>query len=617
MKQRGQFTAFAVFAEILRRRTFHEACAATKKTAVVLLCAQMALCFAEPVWAQRRDAEPEVNPQFSQQDQSAQQQADSMEGSPVGSAQFQGSSQSSYSSAPPPSIEVGQQLPASEPAPSKSVSPLDKMVSVRLKGAPLATFLQTISAQSNVNFIITEGLENRTVTVFLQKVTVREALQVLLELKGLTYQQVGHSNTYIVMPRSKTIPNLITRIYALSYIPLIPIESIQAEQASITPGASGGGMMGSSMGGQSGGSSMSGGSSNLGNTSTASEGCSGSSKGQGGQQQSANIPILGIICSVLSPAGHVEVDPRTNSLIVTDIPEVFPQIDQIISALDKKTRQVMIEAQIVEIDSDKENDLGVSWGGSNGELASFTGGQRDTSFPMVLPSNLSAVRFLDPVANVISSLGTASAASTSNSSSGSSSLLSTPLLGSNVMTSVLNLTSLQVILRALVSHSEARFLGKPKILTLNNKPAIIQTVDDQAIFVPPNPTGVSGATVVPVTPERVSTGLTLVVTPQINTGGYITMSIKPIFTNVQSSALSSATQPVYDPITRSASTMVRVKNAQTLVVGGLLQSTENKTVRKVPFLGYIPLIGWLFTDTSSSRINSDLVIFITPTIVSD
>jgi len=592
MKQRGQFTAFAVFTEIFKRRTFHRAYAAAKKTAVVLLCAQTALCLAEPAWAQRRDAEPEVNPQFSQQDQSAQQQANSMEGTPVGSSQFQGA------------------------APSKSVSPLDKVVSVRLRGAPLATFLQTISAQSNVNFIITEGLESRTVTVFLQKVTVREALQVLLELKGLTYQQVGHSNTYIVMPRSKTIPNLITRIYALSYIPLIPIESIQSEQASITPGASGSGMMGGGMSGQSSGSSGS--SSNSGNTSATQEGCSGSRQGQGGeqQQQSSKIPILGIICSVLSPAGHAEVDPRTNSLIVTDIPEVFPQVDQIISALDKKTRQVMIEAQIVEIDSDKENDLGVSWGGSNGELASFTGGQRDTSFPMVLPSNLSAVRFLDPVVNVISTLGTQSAASTSNGSSGSS-LLNTPLLGSNVMTSVLNLTSLQVILRALVSHSEARFLGKPKILTLNNKPAIIQTVDDQAIFVPPNPTGVSGATVVPVTPERVSTGLTLVVTPQINTGGYITMSVKPIFTNVQSSALSSALQPVYDPITRSASTMVRVKNGQTLVVGGLLQSTENKTVRKVPFLGYIPLIGWLFTDTSSSRINSDLVIFITPTIVSD
>ncbi|MDE2314046.1 MAG: hypothetical protein KGL04_07720, partial [Elusimicrobia bacterium] len=356
---------------------------------MILLCAQTVLAFAAPAWAQRRDAEPEINPQFSQQDQNAQQQADSMEGSPVGGQQLPGSSASAYSSAPPPSIQVGQELSAGSPEPAKPVSPLDKIVSVRLKGAPLATFLQTISAQANVNFIITEGLESRTVTVFLQKVSVREALQVLLELKGLTYQQVGHSNTYIVMPRSKSVPNLITRIYTLSYIPLIPIESIGAEEASITPGATEGGMSGGASSGQGGGSSSSRSSSRSGNASMASEGCSGSKQGAGaGQQgQQSSIPILGIVCSVLSQSGHVEVDPRTNSLIVTDIPEVFPQVEQIINALDKKTSQVMIEAQIVEIDSNKENDLGISWGGSNGELASFTGGERDTSFPMVLPSN--------------------------------------------------------------------------------------------------------------------------------------------------------------------------------------------------------------------------------------
>ena len=63
--------------------------------------------------------------------------------------------------------------------------------------------------------------------------------------------------------------------------------------------------------------------------------------------------------------------------------------------------------------------------------------------------------------------------------------------------------------------------------------------------------------------------------------------------------------------------MVRVKNGQTLVLGGLLESRETKSVRKVPFLGYIPLIGWLFTSVSNQRNNTDLVIFVTPTIVYD
>ena len=74
---------------------------------------------------------------------------------------------------------------------------------------------------------------------------------------------------------------------------------------------------------------------------------------------------------------------------------------------------------------------------------------------------------------------------------------------------------------------------------------------------------------------------------------------------------------MFDTVKRAATTLVRVKNGQTLVMGGLLQSQEDKQVTKVPFLGYIPLIGWLFTHVITTRQNTDLVIFITPTIVSD
>ncbi|MHB2025271.1 MAG: secretin N-terminal domain-containing protein [Elusimicrobiota bacterium] len=621
MTKNGDMRSSADFLMEFSRRSIMRARQGAARALPVLISAQIMIISASPAWSQRRLSDPEASPQFPQQDQPT-----SAEGTPLEAA---GQNAPAYSEQPPSSIQIGPQSAVTQPSSFKSVSPLDKRVTVRLKEAPLAVFLQTISAQSKINFIITEGLESRKVTVFLQNVTVREALQVLLEIKGLTYQQVGQSNTYIVMPRSKKLPNLITRIYNLSYIPLIPIETLQAEQSSITPTAS----MGGSSGGQSGGSaapSSSGSGAAGASASSASNGCSGGGKGGGGKGMGGSqIPIVGVVCSVLSSSGQVMVDPRTNSLVVTDVPEVFPQVEQIISALDRRTPQVMIEAQIVEIDSDRENDLGISWGGSGGELASFTGGARDTSFPMVLSSNLAKTAFLDPVANVISSLGMQGATSGAGATGGGgfgglggtsgSPFLNEPLLGSNVMTSVLDLSSLQVVLRALVSHSEARFLGKPKILTLNNKPAIIQTAQDQATFLPAITSlgsGVLGsATQTETQPERFETGLTLRVTPQINKAGYITMLIQPIFTNLQSSALSTAKQPIFDPITRSASTMVRVKNGQTLVLGGLLQSTENKVVQKVPFLGYIPIIGWFFTSTSSSRINSDLVIFITPTII--
>ncbi len=590
-----------------------------RRSMAALVALELALGPTAPAWAQRRGAEPEANPSFQQ----SLQQSGSMAGGPIGEAEPSPSSSSPSPSAapsadddiPPASSAQGVQIGTTQrraPAPER-VAPLDARVTVRVKGAPLATFLDTISAQAKVNFIITEGLESRRVTAFLQNVTVREALQVLLEIKGLTYQQIGKSNTYVVMPRSKSVENVITRIYALSYIPLIPLDSAKDEEKAITPQSS----LDSAPGG---GAGLPGGPP--------------AAPNQGGQEAQADSPIaiINVLRSIMSKLGKVSVEPRTNSLIVTDIPEVFPQVEQIIAELDKKAPQVIIEAQIVEIDSNRTKDLGLEWGGPNGELAKFTGGQRDTTFPMSLPHDLSRTRFLDPLGtgSIMSTIGTQGSSGSgsalgntgSNQSSNSGSIGVGSTAGTTgltfVKTSVLDLTSLSVTLRALVSRSEARFLGKPKILTLNNKRALIQISQEQATSIAPQQSSIGGGLGTSTTkPERFNTGLVLRVTPQVNRDGYITMLVQPSFTDVQQSQISTNSSPVFDPISRAASTMVRVKNGQTLVLGGLLESTETKVVRKVPFLGYIPLIGWLFTNTSSTRRNSDLVIFLTPTVVND
>ena len=561
---------------------------AARRSLAFLLTVQLVAGSTSPAWAQRRRAEPEANPSFQQSVQSG----GSGGGSPLDPEAAPG--EGGGSGRPIQGVQIGTSLPKA--AAPERVAPLDARVTVRVKGAPLATFLDTISAQAKVNFIITEGLETKRVTAFLQNVTVREALQVLLEIKGLTYQQIGKSNTYVVTPRSKAIENLITRIYTLSYVPLIPLGSAASEQSAITPkSSSSGGVTNSAPGG-------------------------GSAPGApGGGAATSEIAIVNVLQSILSKSGKVSVEPRTNALIVTDIPEVFPQVEQIIAELDKKSPQVVIEAQIVEIDSTRSKDLGIEWGGARGELASFTGGQRDTQFPMALPADLARTRFLDPLGpgSIISSVGSGGGGSSSSSGGGSSS--ASQLLGQSfIKTSVLDLTSLQITLRALVSRSEARFLGKPKILTLNNKTAIIQISQNQATSVTQQSSSVGGSVGTSgQSIERTETGLILRVTPQVNKDGYITMFVQPTFTDVQASNLSTAQTKVFDAISRGASTLVRVKNGQTLVLGGLLQSTETKVVRKVPFLGYIPLIGWLFTSLQNDRRNSDLVIFITPTVVSD
>lgn len=197
-------------------------------------------------------------------------------------------------------------------------------------------------------------------------------------------------------------------------------------------------------------------------------------------------------------------------------------------------------------------------------------------------------------------------------------MIATGVIANNTLAGIVDLTQLRIILRALVSRAEARFLGKPKILTINNRSASIRISREEAVSIQSVTSGgSSGITQSGTQAERFETGLNLTVTPQVNREGYITMLIQPSFTNVLESRVSSQSNRVFDPTTRGASTLVRVKNGQTLVLGGLLESRESKAVRKVPFLGYIPLIGWLFTSTSNQRSNTDLVIFITPTIVND
>ncbi|MBU2573398.1 MAG: hypothetical protein KKH28_04905 [Elusimicrobia bacterium] len=496
------------------------------------------------------------------------------------------------------SVQVGgvpKEAPMYEEA--EAVSPLDRKIGpIRLKRAPLSTFLDVVSAQSKVNFIITEGVEAKTITVFLRKTTVREALELLLRVKGLTYQRIGRSNTYVVQKRSAGVPNLITKIYTLNYIPLIPIASVESDIASIT-----------SQDVSSGGSSQSGGGSAQGETSAGGKG--------GGEGGDTDIAIIKIIQSVLSKKnGKLATDPRTNTLIITDVPEVFPQVEQIIAELDKKAPQILIEAQIVEINTDRLNELGIEWGGSRGEMAYFAGPARLTDYGL-RPGFFSG----DQWKNFYPSRFPATEEAASGSASTIDSVFSTAQMGARgTYYGIFSLAQLQAIFRALISRGEARYLGKPKIVSMNNKTSVIMVTRDAAMGTQSQVSSAGGSAGTSSTSvERRRIGLMLKVTPQVNKEGYVTLIVQPSYSDTTPSSIAIQGTTVLDPISRGASTMVRVKNGQTVVIGGMLSSTEQKTVKKVPLLGYVPIIGWLFTSVSSRRTNTDLVIFVTPTILVD
>lgn len=477
---------------------------------------------------------------------------------------------------------------------SEDISPLDKKIGpIRLKDAPLTSFLDIISAQSNVNFIISDDVVNKRITVFLRKTTVREALEILLRVKGLTYQRIGRSSTYIITRRTATQPNMVTKIYTLNYIPLIPLTEKDNE--------------------------LDLGDSN--NTSLMSFSVDQRSSGDN-KDDSGGINIVKIIRSVLSKKfGSIAVDARTNSIIVTDIPEVFPQIEQIIAELDKKAPQILIEARIVEINTDRLNNLGIEWGGTDGTLAYFAGPARLTDWPL-RPGMFSGGpdNSFFPATPEITNIDSTTGDSSSSGGGGSiDPIFSTSKTSpQGVYYGVFSLAQLQAIFRAMISRGEARYLGTPKIVAMNNKTSIVTisknaAVASQTTVVSAGGNAGSSSSGV----ERIKVGLTLKVTPQVNKEGYITMLVQPSYSDTMTSAVTIQGTTVLDPITRGALTMVRVKNGQTVVIGGMLSSTEQKIIKKVPLLGYIPVIGWFFTSTSTRRTNTDLVIFLTPTILVD
>ncbi len=473
-------------------------------------------------------------------------------------------------------------------------SPLDRIVSIRVANVPISAFLNSITTQAKINFIMSEEFANKKVTASLTRVTVREALDTLLRVHGLAYQRIGKSDSYVVTKRSNDAPDTITKIYTLSYISLQGMGSAQSELNSIST-------QDVSLGGSS--------FNNGGNTNSSGE----------SDSYSSNSTITSIIGSMLSPVGKIAVDPRTNKLIITDVPEVFPQVENILAELDIKPPQILIEAQIVEVSKTSGLSVGFEYGGGDGTLVSVEAPQRALYSDLfhgrgVDEKRLHGWDWIFPSKKEVEADRTTDSTTTSSSStSGNESTSSTSSAG-DTKGGVLNLSAFNIVLKALLTRGEAKYLGKPKVVTLNNKTAIIKADTEATVGRIVNQTGDTDSTSMTTTSaERKRVGLQLQVTPQVNREGYVTLYVQPSYSDVVSSGFDFS----LDTTNRSASTLVRVKNGQTVVIGGLLSSRETDQTRKVPLLGDIPLLGWLFTSRSKSKTTTDLVIFITPTILAE
>ncbi len=176
--------------------------------------------------------------------------------------------------------------------------------------------------------------------------------------------------------------------------------------------------------------------------------------------------------------------------------------------------------------------------------------------------------------------------------------------------------SFDVVLNALHEQGEVKVISQPRILTLNNQPALIKVGTDQSFFTATTTIGTSGAgNTVTEQVITVTTGLVLSVTPQISHDGWIMMDVTPIITTLTDTVTSpnGSTAPVID--VKQTGGLIRARDGEMVIIGGLIQDQLADTERKVPVLGDIPWLGRLFKGTYKAKRKTELVIFLTARII--
>ena len=291
----------------------------------------------------------------------------------------------------------------------------------------------------------------------------------------------------------------------------------------------------------------------------------------------------------------VWADTQNNALVITAPPKVMRTILGIVSQLDIRRPQVLVQAIIAEVDVNKTDDLGVNW-------AAYS-----------QTSKLPLGGFVQPVGGT-SIVDLVDAAK--NPASLTTSLLEGTTIGIGTIAS--GGVSFAAMLRALRGNNSTNIVATPSAVTMDNQQAVLKSVDEVPFVTGQytNASTVSSGTVTPFqTVQREEVGTILKVTPTISaTGNSVMLKIAVESSSVLPNSVSSV-----DPTTqkRSITTNVLIQNKGIVVLGGLIENSQNRNHSGMPYFGDIPVLGWLFKSRNDTASRSNLMIFIKPTILRD
>ena len=418
-------------------------------------------------------------------------------------------------------------------------------VTMDLQDASLRDVLKMLSVQSGLNFIASEAVADRKLTLYLDNISIRVAMDKIFKVNNLSYDLDTESNIFIVKDWGKPAIELDTRVYFLKYVRVANSRL------------------------------------NLGITASSSTATTTTTAGTGSSTTAIN-GLKDALNVIISEYGKVNEDPATNSMIITDMPSKFPLIEQLITKLDVPIPQVMIEVEILDVNKSEVDKMGIKFTSSDDGWFKYTGPNLGgTYFPFVSDTFRKAAAKIAP----------------------------TPASWT--------MGGLGFILEFLSSRSTTKFLARPKLFVLNNETAELKLSSNEAIGSSTVLSGSEGLSTSSTEAERAETGVTLQVTPQISMAtGEITMILQPTIKEAVASSISLGTQKLKDVEERSLRSTIRVKDGETIIIGGLIRQKKPLTETRVPFFSDIPILGSFFRHkTTEGTADREILVFITPRIM--
>jgi type II secretory pathway component GspD/PulD (secretin) len=288
------------------------------------------------------------------------------------------------------------------------------------------------------------------------------------------------------------------------------------------------------------------------------------------------------ISKVLTPeVGSMFADIRTNTLVVTDLPHMLKKVDVLVSAFDRKVREVFIDAKIVEVTLNDKFQWGVDWS----KVITLVGG---FSAMTIVPQAAFPIA-LDKVTG----MGKMSVSTTSSEN------------------------QLDVILEALDSLAETQILSNPHITVEEGKEAKVEVIEKQPYEEETTTTATGGTVTNAKSYQWVDIGVSLSVTSHINQDGFISMMIKPVMSSISAWYGGEPQVAGSVPVVKSANaqTTITIKDGVTIIIAGLVKDGKVKRESKIPVLGKIPLFGWAFKRLSDEVSRTETIVFLTPRIV--